>query len=147
MQHPHYTSTTTHTVSPKLNCYLALYFAGEGFYEPLVIVAMHPVLSMWCLLKYDLQNCHIGRCHFVWARINCPRESLTQHAKDVKCYGHRMQHPHYTSTTTHTVSPKLNCYLALYFAGEGFYEPLAIAAMHLMLSLWCLLKYDELHSK
>jgi len=23
------------------------------------------------------------RCHFVWARINCPRESLTQHAKDV----------------------------------------------------------------
>jgi len=51
------------------------------------------------------------------------------------------------------VSPKLSCYLALYYVRVAqavvmvVYESLAIATMHLVLSFQCLLKYDERHSK
>jgi len=51
------------------------------------------------------------------------------------------------------VSPKLSCYLALYSARvaqlvvRAVYEPPAIAAMHLVLSSQCFLKYDKRHSK
>jgi len=52
-----------------------------------------------------------------------------------------------------SVSPKLWCYPALYFARvvqpmvRVVYKPLAIAAMHLVLSSQCSLKYDERRSK
>jgi len=64
-----------------------------------------------------------------------------------------MRHPHCTSTMSRSVSPKLSCYLALYSGRVAqpvvmdVYESLANAAMHLMLSFQCLLKYDERHSK
>ena len=68
-------------------------------------------------------------------------------------YSHGTQHPHCTSTTSRSVSPKLRCYLALKYARVAqplemdVYEPLAIITMHLVLPFQCLLKYDERHSK
>jgi len=51
------------------------------------------------------------------------------------------------------VSPKLSCYVALYYARVAqpvvgvVYEPPAIVAIHIVLSSQCLLKYDECHFK
>jgi len=64
-----------------------------------------------------------------------------------------MQHPHCTSTTSRSVSPKLSCCLALYYACVALpivrvvYELLAIVVMHLVPSSQCSLMYDEHHSK
>jgi len=64
-----------------------------------------------------------------------------------------MQHPHCTSTTSRSVSPKLSCCLALYYACVALpivrvvYELLAIVVMHLVSSSQCSLMYDEHHSK
>jgi len=93
------------------------------------------------------------RCHFVWARIKCPRESLKQHAKDVRWLrswnaASTLHFNHVSLGFSQTeLLPCIYSSRVAHLVVRDVYEPLTIVSMHLVMSFQCLLKYDERHSK